>query len=120
MREGAAHHMVVAMREFAQGPGLTARLVGDVALPVTEAVLAHGTGRHGRAVALMRPVLSEMYRLGGSHAQQDVLEQLFLDSALKADLQDDARLLMERVAGCNPVPPQRRRGYAMGADLLGA
>ncbi len=119
-REGAAHHMVVAMREFAQGPGLTARLVGDVALPVTEAVLAHGTGRHGRAVALMRPVLSEMYRLGGSHAQQDVLEQLFLDSALKADLQDDARLLMERVAGCNPVPPQRRRGYAMGADLLGA
>ena len=32
----------------------------------------------------MRPVLGEMYRLGGSHAQQDVLEQLFLDAALKA------------------------------------
>ena len=119
-REGAAHRMVAAMREFAQGPGLIAHLVGDVALPVTEAVFAHGTGRHGRAVALMRPVLGEMYRLGGSHAQQDVLEQLFLDSALKAGLQDDARLLMERVAGCHPVPPQRRRGYAMGADLLGA
>ena len=119
-REGAAHRMVAAMREFAQGPGLIAHLVGDVALPVTEAVLAHGTGRHGRAVALMRPVLGKMYRLGGSHAQQDVLEQLFLDSALKAGLQDDARLLMERVAGRHPVPPQRRRGYAMGADLLGA
>ncbi len=119
-REGAAHRMVAAMREFAQGPGLIASLVGDVALPVTEAVLAHGTGRHGRAVALMRPVLGEMYRLGGSHAQQDVLEQLFLDSALKAGLPDDATLLMERVAGRHPVPPRRRRGYAMSADLLDA
>ena len=26
----------------------------------------------------MRPVIGEMYRLGGSHAQQDVLEQVFL------------------------------------------
>ena len=33
----------------------------------------------------MRPVLGEMHQLGGSHAQQDVLMQLFLDSAVKAD-----------------------------------
>ncbi|MGE4043936.1 MAG: hypothetical protein AB7F35_03725, partial [Acetobacteraceae bacterium] len=80
--------------------------------------LAHGTGRHASAVALMRPVLGEMYRLGGSHAQQDVLEQAFLDSALKAGLEDDARLMLERVAGRHPVPPARRRGYAMAAGLL--
>ena len=36
------------------------------------------------AVELMRPALGGMYRLGGSHAQQDVLEQLFLDCAVKA------------------------------------
>ena len=59
-----------------------------------------------------------MYRLGGSHAQQDVLEQLYLDAALKADLTDDARLLLERVAGRHPVPPHRRRGYAMAEGLL--
>ena len=59
-----------------------------------------------------------MYRMGGSHAQQDVLEQVFLDSALKADAQADVKMMMERVAGRHPVPPHRRRGYAMGAHLL--
>src|SRR3954454_24716136 len=63
-----------------------------------EAVLANGQGRHGDAVVAMRPVLGTMSRLGGSHAQQDVLEQLFLDSALKAGLEADARMLLERVA----------------------
>jgi tetratricopeptide (TPR) repeat protein len=118
-REAPARRLLEAMRDFAQGPGSTARLVGEIALPVTEAVLAHGTGQSARAVALMRPVLGTMYRLGGSHAQQDVLEQLYLDAALKAGLTDDGRLLMERVAGRHQVPPERRRGYAMAAGLLG-
>ncbi|MBN8872075.1 MAG: tetratricopeptide repeat protein [Rhodospirillales bacterium] len=118
-RDAAAERMLAAMRDFAAGEeSLVGQLTAQLALPVTEAVLAHFRGRHAEAVRLMRPVLGEMYRLGGSHAQQDVLEQLFLDAALKADLTTDARLLMERVAGRNPVPPARRRGYAMGAGLL--
>ena len=71
------------------------RIVRDVALPVCEAVLAHRRGDHARAVALMRPVLGDMHQLGGSHAQQDVLMQLFLDSAVKADCADDVRLILE-------------------------
>ena len=88
-----------------------AALVGTIALPLCEAVLAYGQGQPARAVALMRPVLGEMYRLGGSHAQQDVLEQLYLHAALRAGLDDDARLLLERVAGRHKVPPHRRIGY---------
>ena len=117
-RAEAGRRMLSAMRDFAQGPGINASLVGDIAVPVSEAVLANGLGDHARAVTLMRPVLGEMYQLGGSHAQQDVLEQVFLDSALKAGLEADARLMLERVAGCHPLPPTRRRGYAMAAGLL--
>ena len=107
--------MLQAMRDYAQGPGINARLVGDIAIPVSQAVLAHGLGQYEQAVASMRPVLGEMYRLGGSHAQQDVLEQVFLDAALKAGLEDDCQMIIERVAGRHPVPPARRRGYAMAA-----
>ena len=115
-REGAANRMLDGMRDFAEHEtGITARLVGSIALPVSEAVLRHGQGRHAAAVATMRPVIGEIYRLGGSHAQQDVLEQLFLDSALKAGLDADVRLLLERVRGRHPVPPDRRAGYAMAA-----
>ena len=36
---------------------------------------AEPAGRRAEAVALMRPAIGGMYRLGGSHTQQDVLEQ---------------------------------------------
>ena len=117
-RDQAAAAMLRAMRDFAGGEQLIARLVAEIALPVTEAVLANGQGRHADAVALMRPVIGEMYRMGGSHAQQDVLEQVFLDSALKAGAENDARMMLQRAAGRYPLPPHRRRGYAMAAGLL--
>jgi hypothetical protein len=63
---------------------VNAVVVARYALPICEAALAHGRGDFAAAVAGMRPVLGGMYRLGGSHAQPDVLEQLYLDAALKA------------------------------------
>jgi hypothetical protein len=119
-RDAAAQRMLGAMRDFAGSDGPAPALVKQIGLPVTEAVLANGQGRHAAAVALMRPVVGDMYRMGGSHAQQDVLEQVYLDSALKAGADDDVRLLLERAAGRHPVPPARRRGYAMAAGLLAA
>jgi hypothetical protein len=116
-RDAAAGALLAGMRDFAAGEQPSARLVREIALPVTAAVLANGQGRHAEAVALMRPVIGDMYRLGGSHAQQDVLEQVFLDSALKAGSEPDVRMMLERVTGRHPVPPSRRRGYAM-ASLL--
>jgi tetratricopeptide (TPR) repeat protein len=118
-RNAAAHRMLAAMRGFAQGPGITASLVARYALPICQAVLAHARGEFAQAVEAMRPALGGMYRLGGSHAQQDVLEQLFLDSAMQAGLHDDARLLLERVAGRHPLPLRRRIGYTAAARTFG-
>ncbi len=87
----------------------------SLAAPICEAVLANARGEHARALAAMRPVLGEMHRLGGSHAQQDVFEQVFLDAAVKAGSTPDVALLLERVAGRHPVPPHRRVGYAAAA-----
>ena len=85
-------------------------------MPVCEAVLAHRGGEAARAVGLMRPVLDDMHRLGGSHAQQDVLEQLFLEAATKAGLADDVRSALRRAAR-HPVSADRRVGYAGAAKL---
>jgi tetratricopeptide (TPR) repeat protein len=115
-REQAAARMLEAMRAFANKGTTGGRIVGEVSVPICEAVLAHRRGEPARAVALMRPVLADMHRLGGSHAQQDVLEQLFLDAAIKADSPDDARLLLARVKR-HPVPPHGRVGYAEAAKV---
>jgi len=115
-RDDAARRMLEGMRTFGLRPGTVARTVGKVALPVSEAVLAHGRGEYARAVELMKPVLDEIYQLGGSHAQRDVLEQLFLDAAVKADRGDDVRLMLARVGAKYEPPPERWVGYAEAAQ----
>ena len=80
-RSAAALRMIEGMRAFARGIGTIERLAGRVALSLCEAVLAHRQGRHAEALKLMRPILGDMFLLGGSHAQQDVLEQFFLIGA---------------------------------------
>src|SRR3984957_7735979 len=107
-RDDAARRMLDAMREFGAGAGAVAQIVGTIALPGSEAVLAHRRGEHARAVDLMKPILDDLYRLGGSHAQRDVLEQLFLDSAVEANRGDDVRLMLARVATRYPTPPESR------------
>ncbi len=114
-RDDAARRMLEAMRAAGRGPGTVAQIVGTVALPVAAAVLAHRRGEYARAVDLMRPILDEMHRLGGSHAQRDVLAQVFLESAVKANRGDDVRLLLARVAATYAIPPERRIGYAEAA-----
>jgi len=111
--------MIEAMRAYAASAStLNARLVADYALPISEAVLLRTKGEPAAATRVMRPAIGGMYRLGGSHAQQDVLEQLFLDCAVAAGSNDDVALILSRVAGRHPVPPERRMGYRQAARTL--
>ena len=118
-RTASAERMIAAMRVFSRGRGTVPPLVRDYVLPIAEAQLAHAAGRHAEALALMRPVLGDMYRLGGSHTQQDVLEQLFADAALKADSTADIRLAVERVAGRRSISPERFVGWREAAARAG-
>ena len=119
-RIAAAGRMIEAMRAFATGSGTVPPIVRDYVLPIAEAQLAHAAGRHVEAVALMRPVIGGMYRLGGSHAQQDVLEQFFVDAALKAGSVADIRLALERVAGRRAIQPERFIGWREAANRAAA
>ena len=115
-RTAAAERMIEAVRVFANGRGTVPPIVRDYVLPIAEAQLAHAAGRHAEAVALMRPAIGGMYQLGGSHTQQDVLEQLFVDAALKAGSIADVRLALERVAGLRAIPPERYVGWREAAS----
>jgi len=95
-RDGAARRLLQAMREYGAGGATTAPVVRDTALPLCEAVLAHRRGEHERVLELIAPRLDDLRHLGGSHAQQDVLVQLCLDSAVKAQNSAMAKALRER------------------------
>jgi hypothetical protein len=115
-RTAAAKRMIEAMRAFGNSRGTIPRIVREYALPITEAQLAYEEGRYDEALKLMRPAIGGMYRLGGSHAQQDVLEQFFVDAALKAGSTADICRSIERVAGRRPIPPERFIGWREAAE----
>jgi tetratricopeptide (TPR) repeat protein len=117
-RFAAAARLLDTISEAARGNGTNARILSRTALPVCRAVLHQARGEHAAALAAMTPALASLTELGGSHAQQDVLEQLYLDSALAAGDQAAARTLLERVAGRWPTPPERRIGYAAAARAI--
>jgi len=117
-RLAAAQRLVASIEADGRANGAAAQVLREAALPVCQAILARAQGDAAGAVALMRPALGGMYRLGGSHAQQDVLEQFFLAAAEEAGDEAAQRMLLERVAGRHPVPPERRAGYAAAARAI--
>jgi hypothetical protein len=114
-RDQTARRMLDGMRAFGDHDGTVGRIVRRVAIPVCEAVLAHRRGQFSAVVDLMRPVLDAMPMLGGSHAQQDVLHQLFLDAALKAGREQDAGAMLTRLAAHYSTSADQRIGHAQAA-----
>jgi hypothetical protein len=117
-RTAAAQRMVDGMRAFADGPGAVSGIVRECALPIARAQLAYAAGRYADAVALMRPAIDGMYRPGGSHAQRDVLEQLFVDAALEAGSTADIRFAVERATDLRAIPLERFVGWREAAGRV--
>jgi tetratricopeptide (TPR) repeat protein len=80
--------------------GSEAAVMAAVGLPLAHAVCAHRQGRYNEVVATLAPVRHEIRRIGGSHAQRDVFEQLLIDAAWRGQHYAlAAELLAERTAG---------------------
>jgi hypothetical protein len=60
----------------------------------------------------MRPALDGMSRLGGSHAQQDVLWQIYVDCAVAARNVPEVRRVIEHVERVYRGRPGARLAYA--------
>jgi tetratricopeptide (TPR) repeat protein len=108
-----ADALLAALREHARTSGASeADVVARVAVPACEAVRAHRRGEYAAAVDALFPVRAEIVRLGGSHAQRDVLWQLMTDAAARAGRNDQVRQLVAEVRGSRPaggVPTLYRR-----------
>jgi tetratricopeptide (TPR) repeat protein len=119
-RFDAAERMLDGMRTHVRNePSATlAPVVRDHALPVCEALVARAKGDPALALTVMRPALDGLSLLGGSHAQQDVLQQLFLDCAVQAGSTPDARRVIDHARALYAVPPESRRGFAHALTQL--
>ena len=98
--ESALQEVLASCERFAlSGQGTEAEVMADVGLPLARAVAAHRAGAYGAAVDQLYPVRRRIKRIGASHAQRDLFEQLLIDAAWRGGRHAEARtLLAERLA----------------------
>jgi tetratricopeptide (TPR) repeat protein len=100
--------------------GTEAGVMRDVGLPLARAILGHRRGSYGDVVDMLSPIRKQIRRIGGSHAQRDVFDQLYIDAAWRGGKLDLAsRLLAERTAQ-RPRNLWGWKHYAAVLDALGS
>ena len=80
---------------------------GRVAADVAEAMAAFAQGDDDAVIRLLVPVLAELVRVGGSHAQRDVFEETLLGAYLRSGRTEQAALLFRERLDRRPSARER-------------
>ena len=76
---------------------------GDAAIGLCRGVQAFAEGDHDRAVRILEPLMPELVRIGGSHAQRELWEDTFIVACLRAGHGDKAARMISRAAAPQAV-----------------
>jgi hypothetical protein len=82
-------------RAAANAPAYTREVWREVALPGCEALCAYARGDYECAWRQLSVALPRMLEIGGSHAQRDLFEQFFLDTAIRSGRSVIAQQMLE-------------------------
>ena len=69
-------------------------LAAEVMVPMIQGIEAFGQGDYQRAVSRLEPVIPQLVRIGGSHAQREVFEDTLLESYLRAERFEEAESML--------------------------
>jgi hypothetical protein len=89
-------------RVAATAPDATRATWAEVALPACEGLGAHARGDYAVVRTKLGPALARMLEVGGSHAQRDLFEQIYLDAVLRGGDLTFAQQLLERRRAYEP------------------
>jgi tetratricopeptide (TPR) repeat protein len=117
----AVEHFRHSCERFAESnAGTEAAVMADVGLPLARAVVAHRRGDFGEVVAQLLPVRRRIRRIGASHAQRDIFDQLLIDAALRDRQMDVARELLAERTTLRPGNMWGWKHYAAVLESLGS
>jgi hypothetical protein len=88
--------LLEAVRRFAGcAPEYSRTVWREVVLPGCEGLYAYASGEYDRAWHSLGLAVPRMAETGGSHAQRDLFEQIWLDAALKSGRTTCAQQMLE-------------------------
>jgi tetratricopeptide (TPR) repeat protein len=108
-REASVERRLAAMRETAASEAEAAGLYRTVGIPVVQGLAAFHRGLYAEAVELLLPVRIDLWQIGGSHAQRDVVDWTLTEAAARSGQRHIAlSLAHERLAIRPRSAPNRR------------
>ena len=108
-QETLVERRLEAMRETAASGLEAAGLYRTVGVPVVEGLAAFHRGAWAEAVELLLPVRFDLWQIGGSHAQRDVVGWTLTEAAVRANQRDVALSLAYARLGARPRSAPNRR-----------
>jgi tetratricopeptide (TPR) repeat protein len=108
-QEALVERRLSKMRDTAGSNVEAASLYGTVGIPVVRALLAFHRGDYQEAMDLLLQTRFDVWQIGGSHAQRDVVDWTLTEAALRSNQRDVAvSLAHERLAARPRSAPNRR------------
>ncbi|MBV8090021.1 MAG: tetratricopeptide repeat protein [Alphaproteobacteria bacterium] len=108
-QEALTERRLAAMRETAASGLEAAGLYRTVGIPIVEGLTAFHRHAYDEAVELLLPVRCDLWQIGGSYAQRDVVNWTLAEAAVRAGHRDIAlSLTHERLASRPRSAPNRR------------
>jgi hypothetical protein len=99
--EASLGRMIDGLKDAAEkGSAVTA----ECTLPLVQGIVAFGQGEYSDAVRLIAPVVPQLTRVGGSHAQREVFEDTLLEAYLRAEEFDKAETMLRERLGRRESP----------------
>jgi hypothetical protein len=115
-----ADALLQAVETHAQGASASAHAVWPrVAVPACRGLLAHARGDHETVVDQLGQALPRLLEVGGSHAQRDLFEQIFIDALVRSGSLVGAYDLLRRHANAAPASVRLQRRLAPVIRSLG-
>jgi hypothetical protein len=97
--------VALSLDRAARGAGWNHALSGEIGAPLLRGLLAFGEDRFSDAAATIAPLRGRLARIGGSHAQRDVIAQTLLAAAARGGDRAAGRALHEARTHAKPVTP---------------
>ncbi|MGU3317485.1 tetratricopeptide repeat protein [Sphingomonas sp. M6A6_1c] len=82
-------------RVAADGPAHSRMVWREVGVPLAQGLVAQARGAYDRAVDRLSAALPRLVRLGGSHAQRDLFDQILLDAQIRSGRLIEAQQTLE-------------------------
>ena len=101
-QEALAERRLGWMRETASSGAEGASCYREVGIPLVEGLMAFHRGAYEQAVALLQPVRFDLWRIGGSHAQRDIVDWTLTEAAVRGGLRDVALAMAYERLGTRP------------------